>query len=216
MNRALRAATTVVLLTSPVALSACSAGQVTQTATQERDKVGAMAQVGDLTIRRVQFLSPEEFTLEQGDDAELTLAVVNRSPEPDRLVDITGEGFGDVEFDAGSVSSSTTSAAGSGAGGSGGGSSDEGIEIPGDSSVFIDGEDRSITLTDLDDSLATGQYLELTLVFENAGEITIPVTVATPEEALERGEPFDFHHERGGGEEGAEDTARERESAREN
>src|SRR3712207_969358 len=94
-----------VLLVSPVALSACSAGQVTQTATQERDKVGAMAQVGDLTVRQVQFLSPDEGTYEQGDDGELQLAVVNRSPEDDTLVDITGEGFGDVEFDDGSTSS---------------------------------------------------------------------------------------------------------------
>ena len=46
MNRALGAATAGVLLLSPLALSACSAGQVTQTATQQRDKVGAMAQVG--------------------------------------------------------------------------------------------------------------------------------------------------------------------------
>jgi hypothetical protein len=53
VNRALRAATMGVLLLSPVALSACSAGQVTQTATQERDKVGAMGQVGDLTLRAV-------------------------------------------------------------------------------------------------------------------------------------------------------------------
>ena len=51
MNRALRAATLGVLLLSSVALSACSAGQVTQTATQERDKTGSMAQVGDLTLR---------------------------------------------------------------------------------------------------------------------------------------------------------------------
>ena len=58
MNRALRAATTVVLLVSPVALAACSAGQVTQTATQVRDKVGAMAQVGELTIRAVQGALP--------------------------------------------------------------------------------------------------------------------------------------------------------------
>jgi hypothetical protein len=45
VKRALRAAIVGVALFSPVALSACSAGQVTQTATQERDKVGAMAQV---------------------------------------------------------------------------------------------------------------------------------------------------------------------------
>ena len=41
MNRALRAATIGVLLLSPAALSACSAGQVTQTASQNRDKTGA-------------------------------------------------------------------------------------------------------------------------------------------------------------------------------
>src|SRR3712207_9405987 len=40
VNRALRAATMGVLLLSPVALTACSAGQVPQTATQNRDKVG--------------------------------------------------------------------------------------------------------------------------------------------------------------------------------
>ena len=60
MTRALRAALVGVALFSPVALSACSAGQVTQTATQERDKVGAMGQVGELTIRQVEFLSPRD------------------------------------------------------------------------------------------------------------------------------------------------------------
>jgi copper(I)-binding protein len=192
VNRALRAATTVVLLVSPVALSACSAGQVTQTATQERDKVGAMGQVGDLTVRRVEFLSPRGGAYEQGDDAELQLAVVNSGTEADTLVDVSGEGFGDVEFDNGS---------------SGSASSDGGIEIPGDSATFI-GDDLTVTLTDLDDALTAGQSLELTFTFENAGEITLPVTVATPDEAMERGEAFDFHHEPGS-EEASEGAQRE-------
>ena len=181
MNRALRAATTVALLVSPVALSACSAGQVTQTATQERDKVGAMGQVGDLTIRQVQFLSPNEGVYEQGDDAELQLAVVNSGEEADTLTEVSGEGFGEVEFDDGSTGSGSA----------------DGIEIPGDSATYIDGDELAVSLTDLDEGLTAGQYLELTFTFENAGEITVPVTVATPDEALERGEPFDFHHEEG-------------------
>ena len=181
MNRALRAATTAVLLVSPLALSACSAGQVTQTATQERDKVGAMGQVGDLTIRQVEFLPPDEGVLEEGDDAELQLAVVNSGEEADTLVEVSGEGFGDVEFDTGSTGSS----------------SDEGIEIPADSATFIGEDELGITLTDLDEALTAGQYIELTFTFENAGEITLPVTVSTPEEALERGEKFDFHQEEG-------------------
>ena len=40
MNRALRAAAMGMLLCSTVALSACSAGQVNQTASQLRDKTG--------------------------------------------------------------------------------------------------------------------------------------------------------------------------------
>jgi copper(I)-binding protein len=188
VNRALRAATMGVLLLSPVALSACSAGQVTQTASQERDKTGAKEQVGDLTIRAVQFLSPDGGFYEAGDDAELQLAVVNNSTEADTLTDVSGEGFGDVEFDSGSTA---------GGAGSGSASSNQGIEIPGDSAVFVGGDDATITLTNLDDDLTTGQYLELTLTFENAGEVTLPVTVATPSESVERGEPFDFHQEEG-------------------
>jgi copper(I)-binding protein len=194
VNRALGAATAGVLLLSPLALSACSAGQVTQTASQERDKVGAMAQVGDITVRAVELVSPRAGSYEAGDDAEMTLAVVNSGPEADTLVGVDGEGFGDVEI-------RTAATGGSAAG------SDE-IEIPTDTTVFIDGDDASITLTDLDDPLTVGQYLELTLSFENAGDVTVPVTVANPEDEQERGEAFDFHQE-----EGNEDAARERESA---
>jgi copper(I)-binding protein len=226
VNRALGAATAGVLLLSPLALSACSAGQVTQTATQERDKVGAMAQVGDITVRAVELASPTAGSYEAGDDAELTLAVVNAGQETDTLVGIDGEGFGDVEIqaaataDTGANSGSSTTTGGTTTGGTttggataGTGGSGE-IEIPTDTTVFVDGDDTSITLTDLDESLTVGQYLELTLSFENAGDVTVPVTVANPEEEQERGEAFDFHQEEeGGSEEGTEDTARERESA---
>jgi copper(I)-binding protein len=189
VNRALRAATMGVLLLSPVALSACSAGQVTQTATQERDKVGAMAQVGELTIRAVQLAFPGADGYERGDDADLQLAVVNSGLEDDTLVDVSGDGFRDAEFDDGSTASGVGSARGS--------SSGRGIEIPAGRSVFIGADDLGVILTDLNEALTTGQYLEVTLTFENAGEITIPVTVATPSKTLERGEAFDFHHGEG-------------------
>jgi copper(I)-binding protein len=207
VNRALRAATVGVLLLSPVLLSACSAGQVTQTATQERDKVGAMAQVGDITVRAATFESPAGGSYEAGDDAELHMVVVNGGQEVDTLLSVDGEGFGDVTIEsAGSASPVGSSAA------AGGGDSAE-IEIPSDTTVFVDGDDVTITLSDLDEAITVGQYLEITLTFENAGELTLPVSVANPEEEVERGEAFDFHHEEGGEEEGTEDTARERESA---
>jgi copper(I)-binding protein len=220
VNRALGAATAGVLLLSPLALSACSAGQVTQTATQERDKVGAMAQVGDITVRAVELVSPRAGSYEAGDDAEMTLAIVNSGEEADTLVGVQGEGFGDAEIRTagtaatGADSGSSTTTGGTtttGTGGSAAGSDE--IEIPVDTTVFVDGNDASITLTDLEESLTVGQYLELTLSFENAGDVTVPVTVANPEDEQERGEAFDFHQEEAGQEEGNEDTARERESA---
>jgi copper(I)-binding protein len=199
VNRALRAATMGVLLLSPIALTACSAGQVAQTATQERDKTGAQAQVGDLTLRAVVLENPRSGSYEDGDDAELRMAIVNGGQETDTLVGIEGEGFGDAEIRTSGASGAST----------GGGSGDE-IEIPSDTTVFVGEDDTTVTLTDLEESLTTGQYLDLTLTFENAGEVDMQVTVANPEEAEERGEAFDFHHEEG---ETSGETARENESA---
>lgn len=186
MNRALRAATMGVLLLSPVALSACSAGQVTQTAGQERDKVGAMAEVGEIRLRAVEFAYPRGGVYDDGDDADLTMAIVNSGTEDDALVDISGEGFGDIEID----DNSATSSGGSGSSGE--------VEVPAGEVIYVDGKDLSIALADLDESLTTGQSLELTFTFENAGEVTVPVTVATSEDEVRRDEGFDFHSEEDG------------------
>jgi len=190
VNRALRAATIGVLLLSPVVLSACSAGQVTQTATQERDKTGAQAQVGDISLRQVQLLNPRSGSYEQGDDADLQVAIVNGGSEADTLVSVEGEGFGSAEIEGPSASASSSPATGS----SSSSSTDE-IEITAGDAVHVGEDDYTITLTDLDEDLTTGQYLEVTFTFENAGEVTLPVTVATPEESETRGESFDFHQE---------------------
>jgi copper(I)-binding protein len=207
VNRALRAATVGVLLLSPVALSACSAGQVTQTATQNRDKTGAMAQVGDLTVRAVELEYPRGGVYEPGDDAELRLVVVNGGEVADTLVDVEGDGFSGVEIQGPEAPASTSPSAGpttatgpttptgpTTANGSGSTGPAE-IVIPPRSTVFVDGTNATITLTDLAESLTVGQYLELTFTFENAGTLTLPVTVANADKAERRGEAFDFHQE---------------------
>jgi copper(I)-binding protein len=186
VNRALRAATMGVLLLSPVALSACSAGQVTQTATQERDKTGAQAQVGDISIRAGQLEAPRSGGYERGDDAELQVAIVNGGTDSDTLVAVDGKGFDSAEIE--STASRTTTSTGST------GTSDE-IEIPAGSSVFVGSDDYTVTLTGLDEDLNTGQYLEVTLTFEKAGDVTIPITVANPTRSETRGDAFDFHQE---------------------
>jgi copper(I)-binding protein len=191
VNRALRAATMGVLLFSPVVLSACSAGQVTQTATQERDKTGAQAQVGDISLRQAQLLHPRGGSYQRGDDADVEVAIVNGGTEADTLVGVDGEGFGSAEIQSSATGTGTSTASGGSA---------QGIEIPAGSSVFVGGDEFNVTLTDLDEDLNTGQYIEVTFRFENAGEVTVPLTVATPGESETRGEAFDFHEEEGAAE----------------
>jgi copper(I)-binding protein len=228
VNRALRAATMGVLLLSPIALSACSAGQVTQTATQERDKTGAQAQVGDISIREGELASPESGSYEQGDDAELQMAIVNDGNQADTLTDVSGNGFDSFEIEsagssasASSTSASPTSASptsaaptsasptSASAGATGASTSSastsstsssasrgpQEIEIPGGQSVYIGGDNGqyTVTLTGLSRNLTPGQYLEVTLTFEKAGKVTIPLTVANPSERPSPSETFDFH-----------------------
>jgi copper(I)-binding protein len=189
VNRALRAATMGVLLLSPVVLGACSAGQVTQTESQVRDKTGAQARVGDILIRQAQLLSPRSGSYEQGDDADLQVALVNSGTEDDTLVGVEGEGFGSAEIENASSSGSASSSPSRG--------SSQELELPAGGAVFVgEDTDATITLTDLDEGITVGQYLELTLVFEKAGEVTLPISVANPGEE-DRGEAFDFHEEEG-------------------
>jgi copper(I)-binding protein len=231
VNRALRAATIGVLLLSPVVLSACSAGRVTQTATQERDKTGAQAQVGDISVRGGQLLSPRGGSYESGDDAQLQVALINGGGEDDTLVSVDGDGFTSALI---SSSGSGSSSSGSGTSSSGSSSSSSAtpsssaaaptagsatstaaptssssastssssgqsqeITIPAGQSVFIGGDQYTVTLTNLDEGITPGQYLQVTLTFEKAGEVTIPVTVANPASSVPRSSSFDFHQKEG-------------------
>ncbi|MGY1653149.1 hypothetical protein [Geodermatophilus sp. SYSU D01119] len=218
MNRAKRAAVLGALVVTPVALGACSAGQVSQTGTQDRDKVGPQAQVEDILLRQVLLDAPEGGTYEEGDDATLVLTIVNASNEADTLTGIEGEGFSGLRVAGTGPTPSPSSPAGDqptgtpapGTTGATPGavpsvpaaptsaaptaSSRVDLEIPADTALYIGrGGDATITLQDLEQPLTTGQYLPLTLTFEQAGEIQVQVMVAAPGEVVERGEPFDFH-----------------------
>ncbi len=222
MNRALRTALMGALVIGPLTLGACSAGQVSQTATQDRDKVGPQAQVEDILLRQVTLAYPREGAYEEGDDAVLVMTIVNASNEDDTLTAIEGEGFSGLRLSGTGPTPSPSSPAGNqpttppapGTTGATPGaapatptgaaptaSSELSLQIPADTALYIGrGGDATITLQDLAEPLTPGQTLPLTLTFEQAGEITLDALVGIPDEEVERGEAFDFHEGEGEGE----------------
>jgi copper(I)-binding protein len=200
VNRALRAATVGVLLFSPVALSACSAGQVNQTSTQLRDKVGPQVQVGDLELRGIQLAYPQDGSYVAGDDAELQMSIVNSGSEDDALTGISGTGFSQVRVtgsSSGTVVAASPSAAATTtpppapATASGGGRAVD-ITIPANSSIFLGENAPTITLVSLGQDLTPAETMDLTFTFERAGKVTIPVPVAVPSSEVPQSSSFNF------------------------
>ena len=196
MNRALRAATVGVLLFSPLVITACSAGQVNQTSSQLRDKVGPQATIGDLELRGVQLAYPTDGTYSPGDDAELQMAIVNNGAEDDTLTGITGTSFSRVRVTG---SSSGTVAPGSSAAtptsapaSSSAGERPVDITIPADSSVFLGQTSETITLVSLGQTLTPAQTVELTFTFERAGDLTMQVPVAAPSQNVPQTSAYNF------------------------
>lgn len=192
MNRALRAAAMGALLFSPVALSACSAGQVAQTAEQIRDTYGGQANAGDIAIRQAHLAYPVNGEYREGGDARLIVAIANEGRADDTLLSITGDAFDGVEV----TGTAATAATGASTGGSSG---DLDVPIPADSNVYVGGDGPIVTLTGLNETLAPGQALDVTMTFAEAGEVPVTVLVGVSSRDLPRGEPFDFSEQEAGG-----------------
>lgn len=187
MNRVVRAATIGVLVLSPVALSACSAGQIAQTATQDRDIRGGQADLGSIHLRTATTAYPQSGSYEEGGDARLLVAIANSGSADDELTDISGPGFEGYEV----VDPSAE-----------GEEAPTGFTVPAGGNVYVGEGDVQVTLTGLTEALTPAQSLEVTFTFRDAGEVTLPVLVGTPSLDLPRGEEFDFHEEEGGAAEG--------------
>jgi copper(I)-binding protein len=175
-----------VLLLSPVALAACSAGQVAQTATQEQN-LGNSADVGNLHLRALELPYPTGGVYSSGADARLLGAIANDTPTEDTLVSIEGDDFDSVEVVDPSAAPTAAAAAGTG-------TDSLDITVPGAGTLFLgNGSGPSITLVGLSDELGVGQYVDVTFTFEQAGQVTVAVPVATAKRDLPRGEEFNFH-----------------------
>lgn len=80
-------------LAAAVALTACGAGQVSQTATQEPAVNGVNAQAGQVALRNVHLRAPQESDyVEPGTTVELLFVAANDSSDADnKLVSITSD-----------------------------------------------------------------------------------------------------------------------------
>jgi hypothetical protein len=125
---------------------------------------------GDLSVLQVQLEYPLDGVYEEGEDARLFLGIANSGGTADELVDVTGPGFADaVDDDGGGVD----------------------VAVPADDNVYVGAEGGpTITLVDLESALRSSQSLPVTLVFREAGEVTVDAMVAAERQTPEP--PFDF------------------------
>ena len=198
MNRALRAATVGVLLFSPLVITACSAGQVNQTSSQLRDKVGVTVHVGDLTLRQVQLAYPTDGSYVPGDDAQLQMTMVNSGSEDDALVGIDGTGFSEVRVTGSASGTVTASPSGAAtttppaqATASGGARALD-ITVPAGGSIFLGENAPTVTLVSLGQGLTPAQTMDLTFTFRRAGDVTVSVPVAVPASEVPQTSTFNF------------------------
>lgn len=152
-------------------LSACGAGQISQTATQVAAINGNQATSGDIALRNVHVVYPnsEEFSIEPGGDAQLAFTAVNLSEsKSDRLKDIKTDFAGSVKIDEkdGTREVKPQSALGAG---------NPDVSVPEEAPEHVSLID--VTLEDIREGVRPGLTFPVIFTFENAGDIVVQVPV---------------------------------------
>ncbi|AVP70851.1 hypothetical protein GS894_01585 [Rhodococcus hoagii] len=152
-------------------LSACGAGQISQTATQVAAINGNQATSGDIALRNVHVVYPnsEEFSIEPGGDAELAFTAVNLSEsKSDRLKSIKTDYAGSVKIDEkdGTLEIKPQFALGAG---------NPDVSVPEEAPEHVSLID--VTLQDIREGVRPGLTFPVIFTFENAGDIVVQVPV---------------------------------------
>jgi copper(I)-binding protein len=195
-------------LVAVLALAGCGSGQNTQTDSVEPAVNGMLGQVGPILIRDAEFAYPDGGSYPSGGAAPLVLTIINTGSTDDELVEVsspvaaTVEVQGDRSLPArGSIqvgspdkvvspttttttttttAPSTTSGSPSATVSASSSSSAPSSVSPGPSGPPTVIGSGTIVLTGLNDTLNAGKTYPVTLVFRNAGSITLTLPVATP------------------------------------
>ncbi len=157
-------------LAAAAGLSACSAGQVSQTSTQQAAVNGTAATLGKITLRNIHLRAPQTSDYVQpGSDVELLFVASNDSPDTaDKLTSITSE-FGTV-----SLSGDTSLPA-----------SDVLVVGEPDGQVAAleqtEKSDVATATVDINKPITNGLTYDFTFNFEKAGQTTVPVPISAGE-----------------------------------
>lgn len=151
-------------------LSACSAGQVSQTSTQQAAVNGTAATLGTITLRNVHLRAPQTSDYVQpGGEVELLFVASNESPDTaDKLTSITSE-FGTV-----SLSGDTSLPA-----------ADVLVVGEPDGQVAAleqtEKSDVATATVDISKPITNGLTYDFTFNFEKAGQTTVTVPISAGE-----------------------------------
>jgi hypothetical protein len=158
-------------LAAAAALSGCSAGQVSQTSTQQAAVNGTAATVGNITLRNVHLRAPQSTDYVQpGSEVELLFVASNESPDtPDKLTSITSD-YGTVSL-TGDTALAPTDVLVVG--------EPDGQIAPLEAAETADAAKATV---DLSKPITNGLTYDFTFNFENAGPATVPVPISAGEE----------------------------------
>jgi copper(I)-binding protein len=167
---ALAAGLAACALAAAVALSGCSAGQVSQMATQEPAVNGTTGNLGPISLRNVHLRAMQSTDYVQpGRDVELLFVAVNNSPDVnDKLVSITSD-VGKVTLSGDtSVPANGVLAVGE----------PDGQIAPLESAERADAAEAAVVLSK---PITNGLTYNFTFDFEKAGETTVTVPISAGE-----------------------------------
>ncbi len=193
------------VLVTPLA-AACGAGQVAQTSRVVASVEGASATRGGVSVSNAVIAYPSSGSYQLGDDVPLYVAIVTEDTTSDTLVSVTTDAAGSVvlvavpvRFGSSGSPSPATSTSESAAASAAGSAAPSASASPGAAQLDVplaaaslrsfsaDGD--YLQLTGIVRELRSGTTVNVTFSFAEAGDITLHVPVATPDEPLPRPSP---------------------------
>jgi hypothetical protein len=169
-------------LIGALALAGCSAGQLSQTASQESAVDGNAAVINNVALRNVRIQAQQHTDfLHPGTTVDLVLVVVNQSPDvADKLVDVTTD-IGTVTV----TGDPTLPAGGTLFVGTPNGQNRKAA----DSAAAVEAADSVKATVELTKQITNGPNYNFTFKFEKAGSVSLQVPISAPE-----GQPLSAAH----------------------